>query len=363
MKEFIQAQGATHVTEARLKQVVAQINNERMSRTWDTENKRKQSDRICDIIKNQYGCNISEFNIKPNMMSFTVEEKYDGYSYLNTEGRFFSKSLSTAKATKGQPVDKTSHVPHLADTFKRVYELCGADLHGELYVMGGTSDDVTKILGCNYEKAIQRQKGDNYLNYMLIDIRAIHGISLVNEPHRVRRAILEYVYRKYIEPFNGFIRLAQEFNNEDPCDVFSRIVMNGGEGIMIKDESGLYIPGKKPVGNWIKGKKKITHDVFITGLNDGTGKNANMFGSFRFAQMVGNDITECGSCSSGLSDEMRKYIYDNADELISDRQVVEIEAIQESVKSFRNAVFLRLRDDKHYTECTPETIRVKKTLV
>ena len=43
--------------------------------------------------------------------------------------------------------------------------------------------------------------------------------------------------------------------------------------------------------------------------------------------------------------------------------VFEIEAIQESVKSFRNAVFTRLRDDKDWTECKPENIRVKKELL
>ena len=60
---------------------------------------------------------------------------------------------------------------------------------------------------------------------------------------------------------------------------------------------------------------------------------------------------------------MRQYIYDHADEMIANKQVFEIEAIQESVKSFRNAVFLRLRDDKDHTECRPINIRIKETLV
>ena len=60
---------------------------------------------------------------------------------------------------------------------------------------------------------------------------------------------------------------------------------------------------------------------------------------------------------------MRQYIYDNADKMIANKQVFEIEAIQESVKSFRNAVFIRLRDDKDHTECVPTNIRVKTTLL
>ena len=227
-------------------------------------------------------------------------------------------------------------------------------------------------MGCTADKAQARSKEileteghDGLLHYMLIDIRAIHGKSLINEPHRLRRAILRWVYSKYIKPLDpyGYIRLTDELT-EDPRDAFKRIVLAGGEGIIIKREDGLYIPGKKPANNWIKGKKKITHDVVIMELNDnGTGKNASMFGSIKFGHMINGKLTACGSCSSGLSDEMRAYIYNNADRLIANKQVFEIEAIQESVKSFRNAVFIRLRDDKSWDECTPVNVRVKEDLI
>ena len=99
------------------------------------------------------------------------------------------------------------------------------------------------------------------------------------------------------------------------------------------------------------------------GLNAGTGKNADLFGSIKFGHIIDGKLTPCGNCSSGLSDEMRLFIYNNADKLIANKQVFEIEAIQESVKSFRNAVFLRLRDDKDWTECTPVNVRVKEELI
>ena len=140
-------------------------------------------------------------------------------------------------------------------------------------------------------------------------------------------------------------------------------MLAGGEGIIIKREDGLYIPGKKPANNWIKGKKKITHDVVMMGLNPGTGKNAGLFGSIKFGHMIDGKLVACGNCSSGLSDEMREFIYNNADELIAYKQVFEIEAIQESVKSFRNAVFLRLRNDKSWNECNPVNVRVKEELI
>ena len=119
----------------------------------------------------------------------------------------------------------------------------------------------------------------------------------------------------------------------------------------------------KDINNWVKGKKKITHDVVMMGFNAGTGKNTDIFGSIKFGHYIDGKLTACGNCSSGLSDSMRKFIYDNADNMIANKQVFEIEAIQESVKSFRNAVFLRLRDDKDHTECIPINIRVKDSLI
>lgn len=355
--------GADHIKPEKLAQIVAQINKERLSGL----NRQGLQTDLEDKIINEYGCDINEYGIWVSNASYAVEEKYDGYSYLNSEGRFFSKRLSQAKGSEGVPVEKTGHIPHLSSILRRVYEQCGADLHGELYVIGGISDDVTKILGCTEDEAIRRQQGldpDAMLHYMLIDIRAINGHVLINEPHRVRRAILKWVYEKYIRPIDplGYIRLTEELTG-DPRDEFRRIVMSGGEGIIIKTEHGLYIPGKKPASNWIKGKKKITHDVVMMGLNEGTGKNARLFGSIRFGHMVDGKLVECGNCSSGLEDNMREHIYRNADKMIAEHQVFEIEAIQESVKSFRNAVFLRLRDDKDWTECNPINIRVKGELV
>lgn len=368
VEDLILAQGAEHTTPEKLRQIVNSIQQQQADYMCGKSNGNDIQHDAEEHIRNKYDINIRGvfgMGISINPLSYSVEEKYDGYSYLCYRGRFFSKSLSTAKETKGMPVDKSDRVPHLAAIMKNVFKKCGADLHGELYT-GGISDDVTKIMGCASEKAIKRQQQTgNYVKYMLIDIRGIYGMSLINEPHRIRRAILEYVYYTYIKPEDphGYIKLAETFNDSNPCDTFRNIVMNGGEGIIIKNENALYIPNKKPANNWIKGKKKITHDVIMMGFNKGTGKNSNLFGSIRFGHYIDGKLVECGNCSSGLSDEMREYIYANGDKMVEQGQVFEIEAIQQSVKSFRNAVFLRLRDDKLPNECIASAVRTKEELI
>lgn len=367
------AQSADHTNPDNLKRIVNRIIEQNAISSSNLNNGIFNDIlEICVHYAPDFASVFALNNMIINCRDYSVEEKYDGFSYLNTNGRFFSKRLSDAVGSKGQPIEKTGHVPHISNILRIVNQMSGCDLHGELYIPGGISDNMTSIMGCTEDEAQRRQvviqetQGYDALpHYMLIDLRAINGKSLINEPHRVRRALLAYVYWKWIQPIDehGFIMLTQDLYG-DPREHFKRIVTHGGEGIIIKREDALYIPGKKPANNWIKGKKKVTHDVILLGINEnGTGKNAALFGSITFGHIIDGKIVKCGNCSSGISDDMRQYIYNNADGLIAMKQVFEIEAIQESVKSFRNPVFLRLRDDKDWKECMPVNIRIKENLI
>lgn len=362
-KDLILAMGAEHTNQDRLRSIINYINVDRdrlLTLHGDMNHISLQTESYMKDV----------FNINPlhdyREMRYVTEEKFDGFSYLNQGGEFYSKRLSTAKGNEGMPVCKSDSI-HISTMMRFIYELCGCNLHGELYIPGGISDDVTKIMGCTPELAIKRTEEvepSKRLHYMLIDIREYQGKSLLNEPYWVRRAILEHVYENYIKKFDpfGYVVLPPILHG-DPNEVFRNIVLNGGEGVIFKRTDGLYIPGKKPANNWVKGKKKITHDVVMMGLNEGTGKNANLFGSIQFGHYIDGKLTPCGNCSSGLDDETRLFIYNNASSMIANKQVFEIEAIQESAKSFRNAVFLRLRNDKDHSECTPVNIRIKETLI
>ena len=353
---LILAQGAAHVKPHQLKQVVDKIVDEQFDGIQQFI-----SGKVNQRMRDEYGIPmINDYH----QLSYVVEEKYDGFSYLNDGGRFFSKRLSEAKGSEGIPIDKTGHLPHLSHIMKTAFELGGIDVHGEIYVPGGISDDVTKILGCNEDEAKRRiyLGWDKRPRFMLIDIRKFRGLSVINCPYHIRRSLLEYAYETYIKPYDTFgdVMLA-ELLWGDPREHFQRIVRNGGEGIIMKKTDALYIPDKKPAGNWIKGKKKVLADVVVTGFNDGTGKNKSLFGSFEFGLYVNGKLTKCGSCSSGLNDETRQTVAANPEKYIG--MVMEIEAIQESVKSFRNAVFKRLRDDKSAEECTPDIVKVIDTLI
>ena len=196
MDKLILAQGAEHTNQERLKSIINFINADR--------------DRINTIYGGINNVTLQtkaylhdKFAITPTNdyreMRYVTEEKFDGYSYLNQGGEFYSKRLSTAKGNEGMPVCKSDSI-HITPILRKAYEMCGANLHGELFIPGGISDDVTKILGCTPELAMERTMAVNpskRLHYMLIDIREYMGHNLINEPYWVRRSILEWVYKTY----------------------------------------------------------------------------------------------------------------------------------------------------------------------
>jgi hypothetical protein len=148
---LILAQGAEHTNPDRLRKIVNSIKMQASEYMNPVDY--AEASRIRNMYEKDFPVDWPVYS----GVQYVAEEKFDGYSYLNNEGRFFSKRLSEAKGSEGQPVEKTGHMIHLAAILKTVYEKVGCDLHGEVFVPGGISDDVTRILGCNEDEAIRRQ--------------------------------------------------------------------------------------------------------------------------------------------------------------------------------------------------------------
>ena len=277
-----------------------------------------------------------------------------------------SRKLSTKKGNEGNPIFKTGHVPHLVNPLKFLADYIDADFHGELYKPGGISDDVTSIMGCKEDKAIFRQKEESAkLHYMIHDIRRYNGVVLINEPWYVRRAILEMIFYRWIDNtiLDQYLHLSEVLL--DPITSFNRIVSSGGEGIMIKDVDGLYLPDKKPANNWIKCKKEVTLDVVIMGYNnDGSGKNAGLFKSIQVGIYDDNcKLKHVGDVHSGISDDLRRRMHENRDEYID--KVIEVDAMDFDGKrySMRHGRLVKFRHDKLPINCTADGLRFKTDIL
>jgi ATP-dependent DNA ligase len=337
---------------------------------------------------------------------YVAEEKLDGSRYLCIGGRFFSRRKSVVD---GIPVEKTENVLHLSGIFQGYDKLI---LDGEVYLPGGKSNEVTSIMGSYPERALQLQQERGFLCYVVYDIlRDIEGNWLLDLPWKERRKKLEETYNRILNDMGGLKSSAKNFFKltypvyENKREFYRMVVSLGGEGVMLKNINGKYVPDKKPRWNWIKVKTEITSDVIITGFKPAKkeyeGKELDTWnywekdgvlftaseilsglsdvekefayesyeyfkklgyepvtkyyfygwiGSVEFAQFNDKgDLVNVGFCS-GISEELRKDMTENPDKYVG--QVMEISAMERTKDGyFRHPQYLRMRPDKNPNEC------------
>jgi DNA ligase 1 len=133
------------------------------------------------------------------------------------------------------------------------------------------------------------------------DLLWFDGVSLLKEPLRHRRLLLESV--ELPNPIHqSHIRLVSTANEIEAAFVVSRRA--GNEGLMIKDPDSLYQPGRRG-GSWIKLKKELaTLDVVVVAAEQGHGKRSHLLSDYTFA--LRNEETQAletiGKAYSGLTD-------------------------------------------------------------
>jgi bifunctional non-homologous end joining protein LigD len=266
--------------------------------------------------------------------SYIAEIKYDGSRYLCDHGRFISRLGK----------DKTANVPHLHEVLKEYNVI----LDGEVYYIGGTSNKTTEIMGSKPERAIELQKEQGNIRYVVFDILELNGVSLVDQCWESRRRYLENFYYYDSELMGSCVDLSQVY--EHKRILLTQVESQGLEGIMLKNIHSHYAPGKRPEHHWYKLKKHMTYDVVITGTTEGKGKYKGLIGAVTFGlyDSCGN-LVPCGQCA-GMTDAVRKDITNHPENYIG--KVLEIGAMERTEDGFfRHPVWKLLRDDKEAKDC------------
>lgn len=327
-------------------------------------------------------------------------KKVDGYFELlvKEENQVYMFARSVSKKT-GFFTEKSDNVPHLK---KWVSENLpnGTCLIGEVYVPGGKSSDVTKFLGCLPEKAVLRQKEYGNLRFYCHDLIKYAGKDYVldEEPYSKRYSDL----CKYIDlgsPLIPEIEVAGCYDGVyiDLLQKAAQLIDDGEEGMVIRNEAGLYLPGKRRAKEMFKIKQEDSFDAIIIGFIEPEkqykGKEEKTwkywvdiedhprpspyttFGAEKRiaipvtkAYMMGwkggitiglysdGNIIPIGTISSGISDAMKEDMAKNPDEYLG--RVVEIQAMSVDKKehSVRHGRFVRMRPDKPATDCDMESV-------
>src|SRR5213080_2139752 len=204
---------------------------------------------------------------------------------------------------------------------------------------------------------------------------------LIDEPLQARRARLEEILAGANDKERVRLSRTKRFNDVAALDVeFDAARARGNEGLMIKDPSSSYKPGRRG-REWMKLKKALaTLDVVVTTVELGHGKRRNVLSDYTFAVRRSEaepELLNIGKAYSGLTDveiaEMTEWFRAHTIQefahgrvrVVEPRIVIEVtfDRVQPSNRhkggyALRFPRIVRLRPDKTVDEIdTLETVR------
>lgn len=192
-------------------------------------------------------------------------EKKDGYFaklIKDEDGNIILYSRS--RGVNGKFADKHEWVPQFEDLFTTMPN--GSCVLGEVYFPSKPgSRQVTTIMGCLKEKAIERQNKGEKLHFYVFDILAWGGESYLTNPFEVRVRKLAF-FKPLLT--HMYVSAAEYKTGRELWMMLQEILERGDEGAVITHKSALYEPGKRPSKTTLKIKKELkqTIDCFFTGV-------------------------------------------------------------------------------------------------
>jgi DNA ligase 1 len=287
-----------------------------------------------------------------------ADDKYDGIrAQIHTDGaqvRVYSRTLDNV----------THRFPELEEAARNLGR--SAILDGEIVAF---SDRILPF--AIIQKRLGRRQvsakllADAPVVFFAFDLLYLDGEPLFEVPLRERLAQLRAIVR------NDAIRLSHQTPIEDAAHVdrlFDEARVRANEGLVVKDPTSIYTPGRRGK-SWLKYKKALaTLDCVVTYAQWGNGKRRHVLSDLTFAVLKEGELVNIGKAYSGLTDAeiaaMTEHFKKTTLELhgpvhkVQPTVVLEIafDRIQESKRhksgyALRFPRIARIRDDK-----TPEQI-------
>src|SRR2546426_12731703 len=134
---------------------------------------------------------------------------------------------------------------------------------------------------------------------MIFALLSLEDRKLFDEPLQYRKEMIETI--PWPEPLRvAPFMLLEERVELDPF--FEQAALRRNEGLMLKDERSLYLPGKRGM-SWLKWKKALaTLDVVVTGVEFGHGRRRDVHSDYTFAVHHDGRLLNIGKAYSGLTD-------------------------------------------------------------
>lgn len=249
-----------------------------------------------------------------------VEWKYDGARVqIHKDGdaiRIFSRRLENV----------TASLPEIVKAARQI-SAKSAILDGEAVAIGkdGRPMAFQEILKRFRRKHdVQTQAAKIPLRLFLFDLIYLDGKSLVDLLLTERRSLLE---RIAIASPDLLADQVMSGSVEDAEGIYRRALDAGHEGLILKNPSSVYAPGKRGK-NWLKIKPVMeTLDLVVIGAKWGEGRRASLLGSYRLAcrDQTTNRLLDLGWVATGLTDEALAELTEMFSELIIVEKGMELE--------------------------------------
>jgi DNA ligase 1 len=244
---------------------------------------------------------ISYFN-----KALICEYKYDGIRVqlhkFRDEIKMFSRKLD----------DITSAFPELAEAAKNV-SLSSSSFRNSDFILDGEIMAFRNSKPLHFQELQKRLRRKKFTDkfteivpvvYIVFDILYLGGEQLIKHPLTKRKEILSRI--EFKKPLlNSTYTITNSIRNI--VELFNQSKDTGHEGLVVKDPSSQYQPGKRG-RYWIKLKKELdTIDAVIVIGEYGHGKRAGVLSDYTFAVRdpndSGNSLKVIGKAYSGLTDK------------------------------------------------------------
>lgn len=147
-----------------------------------------------------------------------------------------------------------------------------------------------------------RRSSANPVVYVIFDVLHINGQDTFDLPFEQRRKLLEQIVE------NGPHWRLTDVHEDGAAELLSAVTERGMEGLMAKQRTSRYIPGKRaPV--WRKIKPRGRQEMVVGGWTTGdpTGSRRNQVGGFDIGYWDETGLRYAGRVGSGLSDADLRY--------------------------------------------------------
>ncbi|NMC10905.1 MAG: ATP-dependent DNA ligase [Methanothrix sp.] len=227
-----------------------------------------------------------------------MEWKFDGARVqIHKDGqkvRIFSRRLENV----------TASLPEIVSAVKANIRANSAILDGEAVAIGHDErpmafQEILKRFRRKYN--VEKLAVQIPLRLFLFDLIYLDGKSVIDQPLKDRRALLETIADPSL--------LAKQVLSNSPKvaeQIYRQALDAGHEGLMLKNPSSVYAPGKRGK-NWLKIKPVMeTLDLVVIGAKWGEGRRASLLGSYRLGCLEPETgmLLDVGWVATGLTDEV-----------------------------------------------------------